>query len=375
MSEITKYEIIKNDLLSQIHDGVLKESDKVPSENKLAKQYGVSVITARKALLDLMNSGHIIRVKGKGSFVSGKRLSTVGNTGSSSRSGMRIVTLIVLMYENSDSSTMQIIRGAQSYLATQGYSLIIECSHDNVETEALIINKCIQNHVDGVLLFSADPEANIQKIRELALNDIPLVMIDRLTTQLPVSWVGSYNMYGMYTLTKYLIENQHRRILFAADNLSIGTEKSRYEGFLSAFVEAGLKFDEEMLIPHITGNASLLYQLIKDKEPTAVVCVNDRSAILTIDYLHAAGLRVPDDISVTGYDDSEMGRYKSPSLTTVHQPFEEIGTQAAMKLIELINGAAPSQIQLPVQLIVRESTKAVAAMPRKYLAFETKRLG
>ena len=70
MSEITKYEIIKNDLLSQIHDGVLKESDKVPSENKLAKQYGVSVITARKALLDLMNSGHIIRVKGKGSFVS-----------------------------------------------------------------------------------------------------------------------------------------------------------------------------------------------------------------------------------------------------------------------------------------------------------------
>ena len=270
---------------------------------------------------------------------------------------------------------MQIIRGAQSYLATQGDSLIIECSHDNVETEALIINKCMQNNVDGVLLFSADPEANIQKIRELALNDIPLVMIDRLTTQLPVSWVGSYNMHGMYTLTKYLLENQHRRILFAADNLSIGTEKSRYEGFLAAYVEAGLKFDEEMLIPHISGNASLLYRLIKDKEPTAVVCINDRSAILTIDYLHAAGLRVPDDISVTGYDDSEMGRYKSPSLTTVHQPFEEIGTQAAMKLIELINGAAPSQIQLPVQLIIRESTKAVAAMPRNYLSSETARLG
>lgn len=376
MSDMTKYEIIKNDLLAQIHEGRLRESDKIPSENKLAQQYGVSVITARRALTDLMNSGHIIRVKGKGSFVSGKRSFMQEHSGTDSRKNdMRIITLIVLMYENSDSSTIQIIRGAQSYLASQGYSLMIECSDDDVETEAMIITKCIQNKVDGVLLFSADPDANLPKIRELALNNIPLVMIDRLTNQLPVSMVGSYNMHGMYILTKYLFENQHRRILFVADHLTIDTEKKRYEGFLAAFAEAGVEFDPEMLIPHISGNASLLYRLIKEKDPTAVVCVNDKCAMLVIDYLHAAGVQVPDDISVTGYDDSEMGRYKNPSLTTVHQPFEEIGTQAAVKLVELINGASPSQIQLPVELIVRESTKAVAAMPRRFLSIESKKFG
>jgi len=359
MSDIAKYEIIKTDLLDKIRRGELKESDRVPSENKLADIYGVSVITTRKALTDLVASGHIFRIKGKGSFVSEKQRGGNRHSSATLKKKMCIVTLIVLMHENSDSSTMQIIRGVQSHLSMNGYSMVIECSHDNVESEAQIIDKCIDNDVDGVLLFSANPDANIRKIRMLSTSGIPLVLIDRPTALAPVSFVGSYNMHGMYMMTKYLHESGHECIAFAADNISISTEQARYDGFCEAVNECGAVFDDDMFIPHVMGNSEELLGMVKKKCPSAIVCVNDKCAMLVIDYLQAAGIRVPEDISVTGFDDSEMGRYKNPSLTTIRQPFDEIGKEAAVKLLELINGVSPSQTQLPVDLVVRESTRVI----------------
>jgi GntR family transcriptional regulator of arabinose operon len=353
-AKISKYAIIRNALIEKIESGEYPPLYKIPSENDFAKIYGVSIITVRKALSDLTNNDKIFRVKGKGSFVSD--ISKSNNT--SNKTGMKIITLSVLMYENSDVSTMQIISGAQALSSKYGYSLVVECCHDNINEETQILEKCIQNHVDGVLLFSANPDFNIPSLKKLKTNGIPFVLIDRGVTQFPATLVTSYNIDGTYKATNYLIKNGHRKIAFVSLNLEIATEASRLNGYKMALDEANIQFEKSNCIDHISENFEELHKVIKTEHITAIVCVNDKSAVQVMNYLKTKDIEVPRDLSITGFDNTEFGKYASTSLTSIKQPFAQIGEVAAEKLIDLIENKndSYSQIFLPVELIIRDST-------------------
>lgn len=355
---VVKYTAVADSLKGKIVKGLYPAGGKIPSENEITRDYHVSVITARKALSELTNEGLIYRIKGKGTFVGQKEKAETAAVGKC----MKVITLSVLMYQNSDSSTMQIIRGAQSALSAKGYSLIVECCNDDENEETRILEQCLEKKVDGVLLFSVDPDKSAATLHKLRSNGIPFVLIDRGLSQFPANLVSAYNLDGTYKLTNYLLENGHRNIAFASQDMHIVTERNRLDGFRMALQEYNMPFQEALCVNHITKNLNSLDALVKAGKVTAVVCVNDKCALKVIDHFREIGVRVPEDVSVAGFDDTEIGRYHSPALTTVSQPFAEIGSAAANRLTELIEKETDDNLQifLPVKLIVRQSTAPVA---------------
>ncbi|MHB1453524.1 MAG: GntR family transcriptional regulator [Saccharofermentanales bacterium] len=351
----SKYMQIKIDIESKIASGHYMTGDRIPSENELASQYNVSIITSRKALEQLVNDGLIYREKGRGSFVKTKLPISTGV------SHKDIVTFILLSYDFSDSATMQLIKGAYTVLTEKKKSLIVEYSKDAPDREAAILTKCMEDRSAGVILFSADPEKNVDKLAELNANNIPFVLVDRGITQFPANIVSCYNLDGAYMIARHLIASGHEKILFIGNNSHILTEKLRYQGLEIALRENGITHDSRLSVSDFSKNPLAFLEIVEEYHPTAIMCVNDLVACKVTEILRENKILVPQDISVTGFDDADIARYNHPKLTSVRQDFFEIGKRAAELLIDLIYNKRKgcTQIYLPVELVIRESTSPI----------------
>jgi DNA-binding LacI/PurR family transcriptional regulator len=343
---------LQNELIQKMECGELLPAGRIPSENELCRTYGVSTLTARRALSDLVYSGKIVRIKGKGSFVAPLKADLPSRLRPASTG---IVSLVLLSYEPSDSSIIEIIKGAQEYISARGYSMTVECSDLDAAREAEIIDKCIKNGVDGLLMFSTDPDANRDKFAAIQTAGIPLVMLDRATVDFPCTLVCSYHLDGMYQVTRYLTRKGHRNIAFITAGRFTSVHAERLAGYRAALEQNAVPFREELCLLNRELEFSALERLIRDHGVTAAACINDRTGIAVKQFLVDRGFRVPEDISVTGFDDNEGARYAD--LTTVRQHFRDIGEAGAQKLLEQIrDGASCSRIFFPVELVVRGST-------------------
>jgi DNA-binding LacI/PurR family transcriptional regulator len=335
-----------------MEQGEFLPTGKIPSENELCRIYSVSILTARRALSDLVYSGKIVRIKGKGSFVAPLKQDPFF-AAKSVPTG--IISLVLLSYEPSDSSILDIIKGAQGYISTHGYSMTVECSNQDAQKEAEIIDKCIKNGVDGLLMFSTDPYANKDKFTALLASGVPLVMLDRATVDFPCTLVCSYHKDGMFQIVRHLIQKGHQNIAFITADMFTSVHAERLAGYKAALEQNSIPFREDLCLLNEEFEFSALERLIKNRGVTAVACINDRTGIAVRQYLLNQGFRIPEDVSVTGFDDNEGARYAG--LTTVKQHFREIGETGAQKLLEQIqNGAGCSQIFFPVELVIRGST-------------------
>jgi len=194
---------------------------------------------------------------------------------------------------------------------------------------------------------------------------IPVVMIDPLDLTNPdVPSVGSTNWTGGRTATEHLIELGHRRIGAIGGRSNSIAATARVHGFHAAFASAGLAVDEELVtfsaFDFDSGLATAGQWLDRDDPPTAIFAASDIQAMGVIEAARRRGLRVPDDLSVVGYDDTHVAAWTSPPLTCVRQPLQEMGRVAVRTLIALADGErldAP-HVELATQLVVRGSTAA-----------------
>jgi DNA-binding LacI/PurR family transcriptional regulator len=347
---------------------------RIPSENELSRDYHVSVMTVRKALSELVHQEKIFRVQGKGSFVNGvaaggKNANGIragdSNAGSSYAAVSRaakpgaapggIIPLIIFCCDDWDNSFMNIVRGAQTCFSGRGYSMTIECNQEDAQTEAVLLERCIHSGVAGVLIYSINPAANAGKIMAMEEAGIPVVMVDRGLEDFPCTLVSSHNFDGLYRITTYLIGLGHRSIAYFANEVPTSVHAERLRGFKAAFTRQGLEYREELCATAPAIQMEVLEEMISKHGVTAVACISDRVAAQVSDYLQARGCRIPEDISVTGFDDNELGRYAN--LTTMRQNFRRIGEVSAEKLLERVSqGAGCSQTMLPVELVIRGST-------------------
>jgi DNA-binding LacI/PurR family transcriptional regulator/DNA-binding transcriptional regulator YhcF (GntR family) len=361
----TKYARIIDDLMKRIDRGEFLPTGRIPSENELSRDYRVSVMTVRKALSELVYREKILRIQGKGSFVNASgRPGGSDSSANAARPGAPItphkgfIPLIMFCCDDWENSFMYIIKGAQTCLSRRGYSMSIECNHEDAQTEAEILDRCIRNKAAGVLIYSIDPAANAGKIMALEEAGIPVVMVDRGLDTFPCTLVTSYNFGGLYQITGYLIGLGHRSIAYFANETPTSVHTERLRGFKAAFAREGLEAPEELCITGSDLQVETLGKIIPKYGVTAVACLNDRIAVQVSDYLQAQGYRVPGDISVTGFDDNELSRYTS--LTTVRQNFRRIGEVGAERLLDRVtHGAGHSQTMLPVELIIRDSAGPV----------------
>ena len=342
-----KYAIVKQSIKQQIQDGTLAVDEKLPTEAEYAEIYKVSTITVRRALTELAEEGYIKRLKHKGTFVT-----SPVNAGAASR----LIALILYSEDHNDSSYIQLIRGAQTMASSFGYSLIVEWVDADAGQEAGAIRKMLDLNVEGLLLYSFNPAKSTDNYRYLEERKIPFVLLDRYDPEHPCYFSGCNNYDGGALAAKLLLEKGHEKIRFAGYHFFLKPEQERYDGFCSRMREAGYRISRENLIMDI--DYEQLAAQVRAGEVTALFCCNDRLAVKTIRSLRERGLRIPEDVSVMGFDDWTASPDVARELTTVRQDFTEIGANTAYLLLSLLQGrfaGNPVKILADVSLVVRSS--------------------
>ncbi|MFO7274322.1 MAG: LacI family DNA-binding transcriptional regulator [Bacillota bacterium] len=255
-----------------------------------------------------------------------------------------------------------ITRGVEDAASEAGYTVFL-CNADNdPELEAQDVRKLRERRVDGVIFVGTSERREL--VDQLLADDIPVVVMDRQVNHTEVDMVLVDNLAGARAAVRHLMELGHRRIAHAAGPPSTRTGQDRCQGYRQALEEAGIPYDPACVVwgdfTFESGIRAGQVLLGRSPQPTAVFAGNDLIALGVIRAAEEAGLSVPDDLSVVGFDDIQMAALVCPGLTTVRQPAREMGRLAMTMLLERIRGefTGPGRRQVfQPELIVRGTTR------------------
>lgn len=250
-----------------------------------------------------------------------------------------------------------VIRGISDACNSSGYYLMLALFSSSKE-EAGLYNRFIRSgHLDGVIISSTVVDDPL--IPRLLEDKVPFVLIGRYPDDPRVNYVDADNVTGAQMAVDYLLRLGHRRIAMITGPLGYIAARDRYEGYKQALQKRGLIVDENLVVESDFSESGG-YQAMKELlrwEPTAVFAASDAMAMGAMKAIREAGLRIPDDVSVIGFDDHEFASYTTPPLTTVRQPIYRLGFTATTTLVEILEGKVetPQHLVLPTELILRNT--------------------
>lgn len=360
------YEQIQKDLIEKIQDGTYRAGDRIPSEKEIAEQYGVSRITAVKALTELSLSGYIHRVQGKGSFANSldKHLRASAlqlNVGETPSTGPRRIG--VLIPEHFDYHSGSIIHSLTHDLFFPDYFVQLFITRQ-AGMEEYALDYAVDNGFSGVILFPVDCEYYSDTILRMHLNKFPLVLIDRSFPGIQSSSVSCDNEKGCRVALEHLLALGHRHIAFVADcTFKEQITSIRYNSYVKTMTDNHLVVHPyESFCRH--GSSAEDYAdfigAVRQRRITAAVVSNSHAARRLYEFCLHNGISVPDDLSIVCFDLPYA--YHSGTddfFTYVEQGSQEIGHVAAKLLREAIEGVedAPcKQVLLDPTLVVHHST-------------------
>ena len=244
------------------------------------------------------------------------------------------------------------------------YGVMIASALANYEDEVENLNLLYQKHVEGIIFFCAHVTEELKSALERISQKVPVVMVDYAIEELNIPSIIQDNYNGAKKAMQYLLQCGHRKIA-CITSPSIDIEgKKRYQAYLDVLKEAGIKVPKAYVREGVysieSGCKELETILAEAKEmPTAVFACNDNMAIGAVNCIIRKGLRVPEDISVVGFDDIPIARHFNPTLTTVRQDQEAVGVQATELLLEMIKNKSVQvkKIILTQELIIRSSVR------------------
>ncbi len=274
----------------------------------------------------------------------------------------QIIGLLVPNLDNGYVGT--IMQGIDRELARANYEVVLYTSHRHPARESFFVDAIANGLTEGLLLVAPlVPAAYLDALRE---RHFPYVLIDQADTTEHSSVVEATNWQGAYEATRYLAELGHTRIAFITGYLAVRSATDRLQGYKAALADCDIPFREELVVEsdyqQQTGYQAAKNLLQKvDPPPTAIFASNDLSAFAAMDAARECGLRVPDDISILGFDDIPQASFVYPKLTTVRQPLEQMGQVAVKMLLDQIKDPdrPPQRVALATQLIIRDSCKRV----------------
>ncbi len=250
-----------------------------------------------------------------------------------------------------------VLEGIDEELTRHGYHMLTTYVDQEGMKSADTLNMVRQSRVDGVIVNG--PSFRPRFILQLQSAGIPVVLVDNLLNETPIDCVLCDNEGGAYQAVRHLIAHGHEHIVFLSGPPDWLSSRERAAGYKRALQEAGL-------MPHIvfmpntivdTGRQAMFVALEQYPNLTAVMAVNDATAVGAIQACRQVKCSVPDDIAVVGFDDESWAQLHTPPLTTIRVPWYEIGVQAARRVMSLIehDDQVPIQMRLSVELIVRQS--------------------
>lgn len=283
--------------------------------------------------------------------------------GREANNGRRGSLITLLMEELSLTAFPEAIYGAvirtiEQEARQHGLGLLLATVEEN-----RIPQSVRDNQVEGVIILGGSP-ANDALAVELAARSVPLVLVDTYSADLPVDSVVPDNEWGGYKAFQHLVALGHRRIAMIEGPSKYKTLTDRRWGALRAAEELGVPIPPSYRHPSISsgyprkGYREMKQLLALPDPPTAVFAVSDRAALGAIDAIKEAGLRVPQDISIVGFDDLANAEHSLPPLTTVHYERDEMGALALRCLLDRIanSARAPARTCILTELVVRAST-------------------
>jgi len=327
----------------------------------IAKKAGVSPSTVSRALQDHPRIG--IKTKARIQALA-KEMGYVPSAVARGLKTNRSRALGVIVHRLEDPYLTDVLRGIEDTLHASGYSLYLAATQRIPDREQEVIQGMSERRVDGVIISSS--HINLKRLRQLDQYGIPSVLINNQEMQEPDT-CSVYNdeVYAMNQLLKHLIGLGHERIAYLGSPRAGRTNAKRQQGYEEALSQAGLKLRKDYISNGVNGRpqggAQGMRQLLDlEKMPTAVVCYNDMMAIGAIQTIHQAGLCVPNDISITGFDNVDLAAFVTPPLTTFAQPRYKLGQRAAKMMLQALNGEStsdqPQILILRGELVIRQST-------------------
>lgn len=355
--EKPKYQKLKVYIVEMIKSNKLMPGEKIHSENELAEKFEISRHTVRQALGELVNEGWLYKVQGKGTFVDRRPDDKPIHT----------KTIAVLTTYLNDYIFPAIIRGIDSVLSIQGYNMILGCTYNLHEKERLFLENIKSQNIAGLIVEptqSALPNPNLDLYRKLSSNGVPVLFIHGCYKKLSYSYIATDDIQAGYMATKYLMDLKHTRIggVFKIDDIQ---GHYRFTGFQKAHMEDRLELADSRVLWFDTDEVDLRFNSDVAKRVTSllskcsgIVCYNDQIAIKVMDVIRNNGLRVPEDISLVSFDDSQLAVASEVKFTTVAHPTEKLGEEAAKAMISMIKRTKNYyNLKMKPELIVRESTK------------------
>jgi len=275
-------------------------------------------------------------------------------------------TIGLIFHNASWHYTQDVLKGVIETARKSGYSTLLHpcdvCS--DIDTKE-VLNLVHQRVVDG-LIFTPPADNAREVIRELQQLEVPFVRLTPQDRTSPLPYVTATDMQGAFDMTNYLISLGHRRIGFIHGPEDQRAGHERFAGYKKAINEAGIELDSGIITEgddyFESGFLATLYLLKLETVPSAIFCNNDEMAAGSISAVFEAGLKVPNNISVVGFDDIPLASQVWPPLTTVQQPIYKIAEIATNMLIGLLKGETIIDLKQEVEtaLVIRKSTAAIA---------------
>ncbi len=254
----------------------------------------------------------------------------------------------------------ELVRQFESLALARQYDLILTSTDYQTERMTVCLRRMLERKVDGVALMTSEMDEGL--IEELSRRGVPLVYMDVGQVGPRTSHVAMDYANGIRQAVDHVVQLGHRRIAFISGPLGLHSARTRRDAFVERLRHHSIPLDKKLLregTHTADGGQHAMEALLRTpRRPTAVVCSNDWTAIGALHAIDAAGLRVPEDVSLVGFDDTPIASYSRPPLTTVRMSAAEIGATACNALFKLIDDKEHegALLRIPTQLVVRAST-------------------
>ena len=322
----------------------------------VAREAGVSYTTVSRVLNNKQNVRPETRERVLAAMT---RLGYVVDQRARSLAGGRSQVIGLLVHDLGTSYIGEIIRGIDSELASAQYDLLHYTTHRRKTRESAYVTMLTRGLADGLLLvLPRDPGAYLETLRE---HRFPHVLIDHRGVDEVTPAVAASNRQGAESATKHLITLGHRRIGFVTGAMDQICAQDRLQGYKNALEGHGIRFDPDLVYEgdffQPLGYQAADALLSLPDRPTAIFASNDVSAFGVMEAVRDHKLRIPEDVSVVGFDDIPQAAHVHPALTTVRQPLEEMGRVSTRMLLHYIAEPerAVERVELPTELVIRHS--------------------
>jgi LacI family transcriptional regulator len=277
----------------------------------------------------------------------------------------KVLGIIIPTIDNNFFS--QVISGVEAVAYSKGYNIIMTQTHESYDMEVSNTDLLAIRAIDGLLISLSIETKDISHLKKLHSQGLPIVFFDRVTSEIDTHKITADNFRGAYEATMHLIKAGYKRIAHITSSINVSITAERLKGYKQALEENNIPVIEDHIkyCPYGGKDIEEVQQALDElfdtpEKPDAIFTATDRVTTITLAQLHKMGIKIPGDIALLGFTNTQLADVLDPPLTQVLQPGFEMGKKATEMLIQLIESRRPVEFKtvvLPAQLFPRDSTR------------------